>query len=450
MLNDTDKQIIESIEKRIALNPDYWSFKEIRKKSGIHNIMRYPATMVPQMLEELITILAAETNSKNILDPFMGSGTVLVEGIKNKLNVYGIDINPMAYLLCKAKTQYVSTISLEKEYTQLINDIELGLPLKKIHHFTNIDKWFRKDIIIELSKLKTRIESISNKRVKLIFMICFADTITDVKNSRSSTWKLHAKSTEQIENFTYDVLNQFSKKLKLTISWYKSHLNEIKLNSQQKNSIGVKAKISCGDSRNLKKSLCLKDSSIDLIVTSPPYGDNGTTVPYGQYSSLHLFWLENNKEMKKFNTELFKTFSSVDSLSLGGKLYPMSFIHETEILKQSKSLSDYINKLLIEKQEKKARKVCSFIIDFSDSLREQIDVLRSDGYMLLVVGNRKVHNITVPFDDIIKEIVSKKTFLVTSFQRNIYNKKIAKKVSKVGNSAVETMSKETILILRKK
>ena len=30
----------------------------------------------------------------------------------------------------------------------------------------------------------------------------------------------------------------------------------------------------------------------DLIVTSPPYGDNNTTVPYGQYSYLPLQWID--------------------------------------------------------------------------------------------------------------------------------------------------------------
>ena len=48
-------------------------------------------------------------------------------------------------------------------------------------------------------------------------------------------------------------------------------------------------KIIQGDCLEVLKSL--PDNSVDLIVTSPPYGDSRTTVAYGQYSRLSAVWL---------------------------------------------------------------------------------------------------------------------------------------------------------------
>ena len=43
-----------------------------------------------------------------------------------------------------------------------------------------------------------------------------------------------------------------------------------------------------GDSAKLKPAQDIHD----LLVTSPPYGDNTSTVPYGQYSYLPLQWID--------------------------------------------------------------------------------------------------------------------------------------------------------------
>ena len=38
-----------------------------------------------------------------------------------------------------------------------------------------------------------------------------------------------------------------------------------------------------------KKAFSVKKNSVDLLVTSPPYGDSKTTVAYGQFSRLNVW-----------------------------------------------------------------------------------------------------------------------------------------------------------------
>ncbi|MCS6830161.1 MAG: DNA methylase, partial [bacterium] len=65
-------------------------------------------------------------------------------------------------------------------------------------------------------------------------------------------------------------------------------------------------KIIHGDST---EDVGIPESSIDLIVTSPPYGDSRTTVAYGQFSRLSAQWLDLLSSGKK----------DIDSELLGGR-----------------------------------------------------------------------------------------------------------------------------------
>jgi hypothetical protein len=62
---------------------------------------RYPAKMVTRLADELIDRYAV--GATRLLDPFCGSGAVLLSGQRNGLSVSGSDINPIAALFSKAK-----------------------------------------------------------------------------------------------------------------------------------------------------------------------------------------------------------------------------------------------------------------------------------------------------------------------------------------------------------
>ena len=105
MINKSDKRIIYKIDKLIESDVNYFSYMKVRKKDGIHSLAKYPATMVPEMQKDIIDIIIESTEVKSILDPFMGSGTVLVESIRKGLDTYGLDLNPYAYLISFVKTR---------------------------------------------------------------------------------------------------------------------------------------------------------------------------------------------------------------------------------------------------------------------------------------------------------------------------------------------------------
>ena len=59
---------------------DYWSFKTADTKEYTHCYHTYPAMMIPQVARKLLTDYAPEDgNLALVFDPYVGSGTTLVE-----------------------------------------------------------------------------------------------------------------------------------------------------------------------------------------------------------------------------------------------------------------------------------------------------------------------------------------------------------------------------------
>lgn len=97
-----------------------WSFsdKTIKHTSYItHGIYTYPAKFIPQLAAKIIIEHSKENDI--IIDPFMGSGTTVVEAIVNNRIGIGIDINEIAVLLAKVKSTPIDSNLLENEYLNL-------------------------------------------------------------------------------------------------------------------------------------------------------------------------------------------------------------------------------------------------------------------------------------------------------------------------------------------
>ncbi|WP_252225972.1 site-specific DNA-methyltransferase [Clostridium sp. ZBS2] len=452
-MSKCDSILISKFEELIKNNSEYWDFKE-SKKDHIHGIFTYPATMVPSMQSKILEIiLKYNPNIDSLLDPFMGSGTMLVEGMINNLNIYGIDINPLSYLISKFKINVPVINELNTSFEILLKDIDT-INSYPIISFKNIDKWYKKEIIYDLSKINYCIKKISNIELRTFFWICLAEISRLCNNSRNSTFKLHIKSKDDIENFKFDVIQSYKKLVLTNINRIQEYI-KINKNLLYKHDFNTynynkEKNIYLGNSINILKEK-FRDNSIELIITSPPYGDNPTTVTYGQFSILPLRWIDINDLNTEIEENLISIDSKIDSLSLGGKNYSYEYIKESNILNESETLNYIYNYLIFKNEKMKARKVASFILDFRICFKELIRILNINGYMVLTVGNRRVANNIIEFNKIIKEFSMRYgVTLVYEFNRNIIKKRLPTKVSKLkDNTSVNSMSKEYILILKK-
>ncbi|MBI1748193.1 MAG: hypothetical protein HYR55_16645 [Acidobacteria bacterium] len=86
------------------------------------NLFPWRGQFSPQLVETLLRAYAAPGST--VLDPFMGSGTVLVEAARLGLAAYGYEVNPAAYLLGRV---YELCIFTEAERRALLDSAETVL-----------------------------------------------------------------------------------------------------------------------------------------------------------------------------------------------------------------------------------------------------------------------------------------------------------------------------------
>jgi DNA modification methylase len=474
-LTENDKKLISYLR---TLPDDYWDFKNEDVREYTHGIHNYPAMMVCPISRNIIRIVNSIKHIDTIFDPFTGSGTVLVEGMLAGIkNIYGNDINPLALFLSKVKTTPLDINKLQLETQKLYKRIKgryslyiiqidgaddimrhsynLDLTAKNgwgsyapqylskykddnflnidIPHFKNIGYWFKPRVILLLSLIKSEINRISDPNIRNFMFVAFSETIRFVSNRRNGEFKMFRMPVAKVESFKPDVIKEFSTILNRNIEKMNS-FNEA-YSDTNSNSI---VRIYNNDASKLAD---VPNESVDLVVTSPPYGDSRTTVAYGEYSRLSLQWL-NLFDLSE------KEIMGIDKTLMGGEKFRNGFEYNIPSKTLRKSL-EYIKDVDLER----AGDVYSFYLDLANSISVISDKTKSGGYQFWVVGNRTVKGELLLTDEIISEIAKNYNLEhIYTIDRNIINKVMPVLNSPTNESGVKssTMTNEHIVVLRKK
>lgn len=417
----------QSRDEKYVRKIDYsWDYRGEKTKSHTHGIHTYPAMFIPQVGRRLLETYSKEGDT--ICDIFCGSGSALVESRLIGRNAYGIDLNPLAIFLAKAKTTPINPQKLTKEYIALLDRVE-KIKDKEIQRpdFNNIDFWFKDKVIVKLAKLKKAIREIKDETIQNFLMVAFSETVRYSSNTKTGEFKLVRVKGDKLEKHDPDVIGIFRKHAEKSIAGMTDFYKDTKKDSW--------TKIIYGDS---SKDNGIKANSIDCIITSPPYGDSRTTVAYGQFSRLSAQWIDVFDDPNDA--------SGVDNELLGGRATK----NLTHILS-----SDYLKESLekIAKQdEARAKDVLSFNIGLNECLKQAHRILKPGKYFCLVIGNRLVKQVRIPTDFIIAELAEKIGFTCEDIiVRNIPGKRMPIKNSptNIVGALEETMNKESIVVLRK-
>ncbi len=437
---------------------DHWDYRGNNKseRDYVHGFCTYPAMMVPKMQREILQVCLEQSENKHLklLDPFAGSGTILVEGMLQGLDIVGIDINPLAILLCKVKTTIIDPKALEKHTKDIVTKIE---QLKKSqienYSFDGIEKWFTNQAITDLSILRNAIINDEDINIRRFFWATFCEVTRIVSNSRDCTYKLHIKEKSDIDNYDKDAINLFVKTLNFNIDKYLTFYNKLKNTGKlKKDGLSYKGKIKIVLSDTVAYLNHTKQK-FDLILTSPPYGDNHTTVSYGQYSVMPLRWIQCSDIDADFDENMIATLSAIDNLSLGGKSTKRFITKKRKnVLEKSETLknqSEDINKIA----KKQVNKLIAFYSDYDSFLSAVSKKMNPNAISVWTLGNRKIAKQEILMNNIMIELGSQYNLsLVTSFTRKILNKRMPEKNAYTGksNESQSTMTREHILVFIKK
>lgn len=404
-----------------------WDFKNYNPNIYSHGFHQYPAKFIPQLARKILRVFTDENSV--VLDNFSGSGTTLIECLLlNRKKAIGIELNPFACFMAKVKTTPIEPDKLRKYFLEIVDNYTNKNIEYDEHVFYNINFWFKKETIIQLSKLKSMILKIEPENIKNFFLLSLSEVVRKVSLTNHNSFKLCRDKNKITGNFNPNVLEEFRKVSSRNIDLMSQFFDKVK-NSK------TEIKIILGDSRIKQQEI--EDDSVDFILTSPPYGDSRTTVAYGQFSRLPWLWINNDNRIYSLDEDL-----------LGGK---NNVNFNNEIIEYSPTLKEQLEEIN-SKCNKRAKEVLSFYIDLYKTLKNAYDYLKSDKYFVLVTGNRTVKNVFLRTDIIISELSATLGFKTEKIlYRNIINKRMPTKNSPTNEKGVScnTILKENIIFLRK-
>lgn len=404
-----------------------WNFKEGSMKDLVHGLHPYPAMMMPLICREMISQYG-KGNETVFLDPYVGSGTTLVEAqYYNAKVAYGIDLNPLAILISRTKTEKID-LSIVKKYIEEFDSFIDNLSIDEIiaPEFSIRDSWFNKNTIFELAKITAFVNSISDTEINDFFKLSLSEVIRLSSETRNGEFKLYRMSKKSLEKFNPEPIKLY----KETIARNLTILESINYPRNTKIVLYNESTMNLINHSELIES-------VDIVITSPPYGDSHTTVAYGQFSRLANEWLQ------------YKEAGSLDNRLLGGKKVADRIFNIPE-------LDDAIVKIAeADKNFNRCRcwEVIAFYNDYEASIKAVDKTIKHGGYVIYVVGNRRVRNIELPLDVITYKMFEKLGYEhIVTHVRDILNKRMPSKASPSNEAGeqIPTMTNEYIVVMRKK
>jgi len=382
---------LTQIFKQLADDPS-WVFEDLTQKDtsyATHGFHKYPAKFIPQLAKRCI-----EENTKIneiVCDPFMGCGTTLIESLVSGRKTVGVDINPVAYLISKVKTNPINPDKLKNETDKVLYDLKLYFEsrnknqktLSKIEivpiipHNERIEYWFPdKKLREELGTILGRIDTIKDKDIRDFCLCAFSNIL---KNT--SIWLMKSiKPTRDLNKIIGIPMNLFSRQIKKMIRGNDVYWNILSTNV--KGNLKSYLNLKKADARNLPA----ENNSVSLIVTSPPYV---TSYEYADLHQLTALWLEYTKSVNEFREGFI------------GSIHKKEFDHNGIKSKIARQELEELSK----QSKKEAESVKNYFFEMQQCFEEMYRVLKTKGRACIVIGNTELKKVPILNAEVFTEMM---------------------------------------------
>ncbi|HLG40902.1 MAG TPA: hypothetical protein VI461_14580 [Chitinophagaceae bacterium] len=317
-----------------------------------------------------------------ILDPMAGSGTVLRTISELGYKGIGFDIDPLAVLMSKAWTTKMNEKNFVRKTEKILNKVK-KIKAKSVN-LSWIDKdmatrdfikfWFAQKQITQLRKLSYLLNKETGIYSSLLKIAFSRLIITKSKGASLATDISHSRPHKVKDENDFDVISEF----RLSCSRVAKIMAEMKAEG--------KVQVRLGDARKLSR---IKNSSIDFIITSPPYLN---ALDYMRGHKLSLVWLGHK----------IGDLSAIRSYSVGAEKAPDS-AKNFELAKAiTKGLKEIHNL-----PQRKINIIYRYALDMHDLMRETARVLKPGCSATFVIGNSSTEGVYIKNTTIVTEAARK-------------------------------------------
>jgi len=411
MIPDRDLPELSAFKKieatlPLKLRPDLASLVASTENDSlpVHRWFRYKESFSPSIVHEILAALADELGSKfRLLDPFCGVGTTLLaaqelagQGIQ--IDATGIEHNPFVRLVARTKCHWPSI---------------------------NGDRLLKSgDLAFEKASISASLPELSSIRTSRCISRHFAQRLVGLRNAIVQTangWERHAllvglaSAIEPLSHTRKDgralrLVDRASPRFESTIKARWNVISEDVALLRETPFEVPKARVVGGDGRR-PRAAGVAGSSIDVIITSPPYPNN---IDYNEVYKLELWFLQYVTTTTDFLDLRRETFRSHPTAR--ARKPTAEFLRTIQTGRLGELLWPLIERAKSMKEAWRSRLLLGYFEDLWTSLVEYEKVLRSDGYAVFIVGNSlhggAANPYLVPTDLVLAELGARAGFSV--------------------------------------
>ena len=242
-----------------------------RRDVATHWIHWYPAKMFHRIPAEILT--ASGANRLTVLDPFCGSGTVLLEATLRGHFAIGIDVNPLARLISKVKTTRLDVRSLTERANSVARGARAESSKEGIERLPSY--WFRPGPRLALVRMHRQIQTVTYRPHRDFLSVCLSAIVRQSSLADPSIPPPVRLSRHRESRAT----NRYTRHLKRAFSTtigtvHDAFYDRVRANIARMSDLARatdfgRAKIM--DDNAEAAATGLPPRSVDLIITSPPY-----------------------------------------------------------------------------------------------------------------------------------------------------------------------------------
>ena len=419
-----------------ATSPDFWDFGDTAERTFAHGYFQYPAMMVPQMVGQALDSVGARRSGQiRLLDPFAGAGTVVTEAIARGWDVTAVDLNPLAALLCQAKAGPFHPKVMADAVARVLAVVSRA-GMDAHHWFPNVRKWFEPTVIEGLSRLRQAISTEPLRYVRRFLWVVMAETVRLTSNSRLSSVKLHVKLPK--DRVATDPVVVFARIADRNLVLLKAETEALRLAGRLRHDgwPSSRTTVILGDATDLV-AVGIEERP-NVLLTSPPYGDNRSTIAYGQHAYLPLQWIDLCDAGATDRGSVVRP-STIDSMSLGG-MRKGGIERAAELSAISGTTRVVLDRLAAIRRDH-ATKVGAFLGDLNLTFGNALRAIEDGAHVVVTVGDRTVSGTRVPTARIVQDMVtSRGGVLIAAISRRLpRSRRMASRNTFAPNIATEWM-----------
>lgn len=347
-----------------------------------HGIHSYPARVIRH-----IPILFLNSNRYSvprdlIVDPFCGSGTVLLEAVASNRRILGADANPLARLISQVKVTPIAEATLSAAVEKVAQE---SLRTKSAPpNVINRKYWFTQAVSERLASLHAAIEGESDFEIRDFLRVCLSGTVRRVSNADP-----RVSVPVKLRRDQYPVDHRLNAKMNALIDAAARHdvvatftaiANSNIKRIQTLVGFNIKSQgfvVPSVDARSVKSpdGRKLPSGSVKLVLTSPPYLG---AQKYIRASSLNLGWLGLTET---------QTLKDLEDQTIGREHFRKAEICLTQT--GIDAADELIRQVSVE-NPLRAHIASTYLCEMRDALQEIYRILARDGTLVIVSGSNRL------------------------------------------------------------